>query len=238
VPFADHNAMLDPACADITGRVLEMIGRFPSLRKQARVRNAIRNGVRYLKQAQEEDGSWYGRWGVNYIYGTWEALKGLMAVGEDPNADYIQRAANFLKKHQNLDGGWGESCGSYDDPACKARGPSTASQTAWAVMGLVAAGEVNSPEVRSGVRCLLDHQTEEGSWDDRYWTGTGFPGVFYLKYHLYQLYFPLFALGEYRNALRGTPTIRHQNQIEVECRVGGDDAARKSPLKALFGLLW
>ena len=139
VPYADHNAMLDPACADITGRVLEMISRFDEMRDDALAVEATRRGIQFLRNAQEKDGSWYGRWGVNYIYGTWQALKGLISVGERSNEDYIRRAVAWLESVQRPDGGWGESCDTYRDEALKGLGPSTPSQTAWAVMGLLAA---------------------------------------------------------------------------------------------------
>lgn len=200
IPYADHNAMLDPACADITGRVLEMLGSTRGCMDAAKTKEAIRAAVEYLKDSQEEDGSWYGRWGVNYIYGTWQALKGLSTVGVGLDEDYIRRAVAYLKAKQNEDGGWGESCESYEDPALGGVGETTPSQTAWALMGLIAAGEQDSPEVERGIRFLVDTQAVDGDWREKNWTGTGFPGVFYLKYHMYSLYFPLFALSMYRNA--------------------------------------
>lgn len=193
IPFADHNAMLDPSTADITGRVLEMLGRFGYDVGDPRVSRA----VAFLRREQETDGAWFGRWGVNYIYGTWQVLKGLTAVGVDPAEPFLQRAAGWLESCQNQDGGWGETCATYDNPALRGQGTSTASQTAWAVMGLIAAGRVDSKAVRRGVEYLLRSQQPEGSWMDDTWTGTGFPKVFYLKYHLYAAYFPLFALGMY-----------------------------------------
>ena len=200
IPYADHNAMLDPACADITGRVLEMLGSTPGCMDAAKTQQAVRSGVKYLKDSQEENGAWYGRWGVNYIYGTWQALKGLSVVGVSPDEDYIRRAVDYLKAKQNEDGGWGESCESYENPSLGGVGETTASQTAWGLMGLIAAGEQNSAEVERGVRFLVDTQGGDGNWKEKYWTGTGFPKVFYLKYHMYSLYFPLFALSMYRNA--------------------------------------
>src|SRR5207244_235456 len=142
-------------------------------------------------------GAWYGRWGVNYIYGTWQVLRGVAAVGADLSAPYVRRGARWLIDHQNADGGWGESIASYDDPSQRGRGASTPSQTAWAVMGLLAAGEIDSAAVRRGVRWLLDTQTGEGTWEQELWTGTGFPKVFYLNYHYYRHYFPLMALSQY-----------------------------------------
>ncbi len=203
VPYADHNAMLDPACADITGRVLESICRFTSVRHDPRVEESVRKAVEFLKAHQEDDGSWYGRWGVNYVYGTWQALKGLVASGEDPKAPYIQKAVVWLKSAQHSDGGWGESCATYPNPTLKGKGPSTASQTAWAVMGLCAAGETESDAAERGIDFLLDTQEPDGSWSEDEWTGTGFPEVFYLKYHYYRIYFPLFALGYYKNLRSG-----------------------------------
>ncbi len=199
VPYADHNAMLDPACADITGRVLEMLGRFPDLRSNPVYRDAIARGVKYLVDSQLADGSWFGRWGVNYIYGTWQAVKGLMAVGENPQAPHVRKAVAWLVEHQNSDGGWGETCDSYRDVKLSGRGTSTVSQTSWAVMALVATGSADSPAVEQGVDFLLRRQKSDGTWDEDEFTGTGFPDVFYLRYHLYRVTFPLFALGYYRN---------------------------------------
>jgi len=249
VPYADHNAMLDPACADITGRVLEMFGRLPRLRRYAKVRRAIRNGIRYLKDAQEENGSWYGRWGVNYIYGTWQALKGLMEVGEAPSQPYIRKAVEFLVSRQNADGGWGETCATYDDPELAGRGPSTASQTAWALMGMIAAGETESPVVERGMKYLLSHQGADGNWEEEHWTGTGFPSVFYLKYHLYRLYFPLFALGMYKNARTDARSVLERLDLDLDRAPRQNDVpnganGRRTTavggsrrLRSLFGLL-
>jgi squalene-hopene/tetraprenyl-beta-curcumene cyclase len=194
VPFADHNAMLDPTCADITGRVLEAIcrrgpgGRHP----------AVGRALEYLRKQQHEDGSWYGRWGVNYIYGTCFALRGLEAAGEDQREAYIIRAGEWLRSIQNADGGWGESCASYDDPREKIHGESTPTQTAWALLGLFATGDYETRSVRDGIRYLLEGQQADGSWSEQFFTGTGFPSVFYLKYHLYPQYFPLMALAKYQ----------------------------------------
>ena len=193
VPFADHNAMLDPTCADITGRVLEALcamgldGSHP----------AVARAVEYLKNTQEADGSWMGRWGVNYIYGTCFALRGLRAAGDDPREARIIQAGEWIRSFQNADGGWGETCGSYDNSALKGCGPSTASQTAWALMALFATGDYASGSVRRGIAYLLETQNAAGDWEEPWFTGAGFPRVFYLKYHLYSQYFPLMALGEY-----------------------------------------
>lgn len=201
IPFADHNAMIDPSTADITARVLEMLSHYDVDRNDPRVRRA----VDFVKQDQEEDGTWFGRWGVNYVYGTWQVLKGLSAIGEDMSQPYLQKAAAWLRSVQNEDGGWGESCDTYEDPSLKGQGPSTASQTAWGLMGLIAAGDVTSEAVRRGIQYLLSTQNPDGSWDERWYTGTGFPKVFYLKYHLYCKYFPVFALGMYARQLELLP---------------------------------
>ena len=198
VPFADHNAMLDPSTADVTARVVEMLGHYGFGRQHAPVRRA----VEFLKSEQEADGSWYGRWGVNYLYGTSQVLRGLAAVGEAEEA-YCQHAAQWIRSVQNEDGGWGETCRSYDDPEYKALGPSTASQTAWALIGLFASGDFKSMAVQRGVRYLVETQRPDGSWHEDQFTGTGFPRVFYLKYHYYRLYFPLYALAHYERLLRG-----------------------------------
>ncbi|MFQ5947080.1 MAG: prenyltransferase/squalene oxidase repeat-containing protein, partial [Anaerolineae bacterium] len=153
----------------------------------------------FLKREQEADGSWYGRWGVNYIYGTWSVLAGLRAIGEDMSASYVQKAVAWLESTQNPDGGWGESCLSYADPGMAGEGDSTPSQTAWALMGLLSAGVSDSISVVRGVNYLLRHQREDGSWQEARHTGTGFPRVFYLRYHWYCQYFPLWALAMYRN---------------------------------------
>ncbi len=196
IPFADHNAMIDPPTSDITARVLELLGYVGYDASYAPVSRALR----FLRDEQEADGSWYGRWGVNYIYGTWQALRGLAAVGEDMRKPYIQRAVAWLKSVQQADGGWGETCATYDDPSVKGRGPATPSQTAWAVMGLMAAG-VFDDSVRRGVAWLVSRQKADGTWDESEFTGTGFPKVYYLEYTMYRNYFPLHALGSYRRAL-------------------------------------
>ena len=195
VPFADHNAMIDPSTADITARVLECLSHFPDF---GVAHPAVTRALGFLRRDQTTDGCWYGRWGVNYLYGTWQVLRGLAAIGEDLEAPYVRRAVRWLLGRQNDDGGWGESIASYDDPAQKGIGPSTPSQTAWALMGLIAAGESASPAVKRGVLHLLDRQTPDGTWEQLHWTGTGFPKVFYLNYHYYRHYFPLMALSQYR----------------------------------------
>jgi squalene-hopene/tetraprenyl-beta-curcumene cyclase len=192
VPFADHNAMLDPTCADITGRTLEALAANGYNRNYAPCKKAIE----YLTRTQLADGSWYGRWGVAYIYGTCFALRGLRAMGEDDHEPHIQRANEWLRSIQNSDGGWGESCASYDNDLFTPA-PSTPSQTAWALMGLMAGGDTYSSSVIEGIEYLMRTQQPDGIWAERLATGTGFPKVFYLNYHYYRLYFPLLALATF-----------------------------------------
>jgi squalene-hopene/tetraprenyl-beta-curcumene cyclase len=205
IPFADHNAMLDPPTVDITGRILEMLANYGYTRRDARVERAIQ----FVLKEQESDGSWFGRWGVNYLYGTFLVLRGLEAMGVWSNEPPIQQAAEWIRMVQNADGGWGETCGTYDDPTTRGIGPSTPSQTAWAVLGLLAAGDTRSDSVAKGIRWLVNNQTPEGTWKEfaegrngeSYYTGTGFPRVFYLAYHLYRDYFPLLALTTYKRMM-------------------------------------
>jgi len=194
VPFADHNAMIDPATADITARVLEM---FACL-NVPRHHRAVQRAVDFLWREQEADRCWYGRWGVNYVYGTWQVLVGLTAIGIPHDEARIRQAACWLKATQQTCGGWGESPRTYDDPSLRGQGEVTASQTAWALLGLMAAGEVESESVRRGIKWLLESQKDDGTWDEESFTGTGFPRVFYLKYHMYRIYFPLMALARYQ----------------------------------------
>jgi squalene-hopene/tetraprenyl-beta-curcumene cyclase len=196
IPFADHGALLDPSTDDLTGRGLELLG---TLGHRADFEPAQR-AINFLRHTQRHDGPWYGRWGVNYIYGTWSVLRGLRAIGVDPRAEYVQRAVRWLERRQNTDGGWGETCESYDNPELAGVGESLPSQTAWALLGLFAAGRGSGPAVARGLEYLLRSQRSDGSWEDGRWNGTGFPRVFFLKYHLYAKYFPLWALGVYRRA--------------------------------------
>jgi squalene-hopene/tetraprenyl-beta-curcumene cyclase len=203
VPFADHNAMQDPSCPDITGRVLECLGHHGYTTRH----EAVRRAIKYLHGSQESDGCWFGRWGVNYIYGTWQVLTGLRAVGEKMDHRYVRRGEQWLRACQKPDGSWGETCESYDDPTLKGVGVSTPSQTAWGAMGLMATlGDqaAHDPALRKAIGWLVHHQRPDGNWDEVCYTGTGFPRVFYLKYHLYRLYFPLTALARF-SRLSTTP---------------------------------
>jgi squalene-hopene/tetraprenyl-beta-curcumene cyclase len=194
VPFADHNAMIDPECADITARILELLG----YENWDNSHFQIEKAMKFIRDTQEADGSWYGRWGVNYIYGTWQVLRGLRAMNLDMSQDWILRAKSWLESVQHEDGGWGERCNTYDDPVFKGRGPSTASQTAWAVMGLCAFDDPNNAHLKHGVDYLIRTQNGDGSWTEHETTGTGFPKVFYLKYDMYRNAWPLLALSDYR----------------------------------------
>jgi squalene-hopene/tetraprenyl-beta-curcumene cyclase len=209
VPFADHNAMLDPECADITARIVELLAYEGFKLDDPQVQRALQ----YLMKEQQEDGSWYGRWGVNYVYGTWQTLRGLQAIGLDMNQPWLLKAQTWLESVQQEDGGWGERCDTYEDPVFKGQGPSTASQTAWAVMGLCTFGDPERPSLVRGVKHLLEHQNGDGSWSEAETTGTGFPKVFYLKYDMYRNSWPLLALATYRRLL------------EAKGRVDGADLA-------------
>jgi squalene-hopene/tetraprenyl-beta-curcumene cyclase len=198
IPFADHGALLDPSTEDLTGRGLEMLGTFgyrPDF-------EPVQRAIQFLRRTQRHDGPWFGRWGVNYIYGTWSVLRGLGAIGEDLGHVNLQRADAWMESCQNADGGWGETCESYDRPELAGRGETIPSQTAWALLALLAAG-ARGPAVERGIAYLLATQRADGSWEDRVWNGTGFPRVFMLKYHLYASYFPLWALGVYRRLRNG-----------------------------------
>jgi squalene-hopene/tetraprenyl-beta-curcumene cyclase len=197
VPFADHNAMLDPECADITARILELLGYENFSLDDPQVQKALE----FIRDHQEADGSWYGRWGVNYIYGTWQVLRGLRALGLDMRQPWIQKARAWLESVQHEDGGWGERCDTYDDPVFKGQGPSTASQTAWAVMGLCAFDDPSRQSVQTGIEYLIRTQQMDGTWREAEATGTGFPRVFYLKYDMYRNSWPLLALATFRNLL-------------------------------------
>jgi len=198
IPFADHGALLDPPTADVSARSITLLGRLA--RKDERYRAPLQRALAYLREQQEPDGVWFGRWGTNYIYGTWSALVALEAAGADSGDPAVRRGAQWLRGVQQADGGWGESNDTYHSPELRGRGvPSTAFQTAWAILGLLAAGEAGSAAVARGINFLLRTQRGDGAWDDDAFTSPGFPRVFYLKYHGYTKFFPLWALARYRN---------------------------------------
>jgi len=197
IPFADLEALIDPPTADLTGRMLELLGTFDF----SKYHPAVVRALDFIKSEQEPEGPWWGRWGVNYIYGTWSVLGGLAAIGEDMNQPYVRKAVNWIKSSQNLDGGWGELCESYDDRSLMGCGPSTPSQTGWALLSLFSAGELHSQAVLRGVEYLIATQKSDGSWDEDAFTGTGFPKFFMIKYHIYRNCFPMTALGRYRRLL-------------------------------------
>jgi len=199
IPFADLEALIDPPTADLTGRMLELMGAFG----YQTTFPAARRAIAFLKENQEPEGPWWGRWGVNYLYGTWSVLCGLAAIGEDMDQPYVRKGVNWIKSRQNLDGGWGESCQSYHDPSLAGKGESTPSQTGWALLALLAAGEVHSATVVRGVQYLISTQNPDGTWDESQYTGTGFPKYFMIKYHIYRNCFPLMALGTYRELTGG-----------------------------------
>jgi squalene-hopene/tetraprenyl-beta-curcumene cyclase len=205
LPFCDFGEVIDPPSADVTAHVVEALAA-----EGLAGAKAVRRGVTWLLRAQEPDGSWFGRWGANYVYGTGAVVPALIAAGVKPGKPPIRRAVSWLREHQNPDGGWGEDMRSYDDPGWAGRGESTASQTAWALLALLAAGEASPPAggqaadaaagpgcVERGIRWLAARQRPDGSWDEPQYTGTGFPGDFYINYHLYRLVFPVSALGRY-----------------------------------------
>jgi squalene-hopene/tetraprenyl-beta-curcumene cyclase len=198
VPFADHNAMLDPSTPDLTARVMEAFARLG----RSVGDTTIDRAVRYMRRSQEEDGSWFGRWGVNYIYGTWQALQGLAAAGVPNDDPMLYAGCEWLIRHQQANGGWGESPATYDHPETRGQGTTTASQTAWALLGLISAGHANHSAVHRGIEYLVARQRVDGGWDEPEWTGTGFPRVFYLRYHYYPIYFPLMALARYAKATK------------------------------------
>ena len=198
LPFADHGALLDPPTADVTARCVSMLAQLGE-RDSPRMAKALR----WLADAQEKDGSWFGRWGVNYVYGTWSVLCALNAAGVAPDDAMVARAVDWLKAIQNADGGWGEDCDSYAlDYTGYSPAPSTASQTGWALLGLMAAGEVDGDAVARGIAWLAARQQDDGLWGQEMYTGGGFPRVFYLRYHGYPKYFPLWAMARYRNLKR------------------------------------
>ena len=197
IPFADHGALLDPPTVDVTARCVGALSQVD----RERYKDAIAKGVEFIKRDQEEDGSWFGRWGANYIYGTWSALVALKGAGEDMSQPYVQKAVKWLKAQQREDGGWGEGLETYDVTKKGYSEASTASQTAWALMGLMSADAVEDEAVQKGVSYLTHAPKDGARWDEANWSGTGFPRVFYLKYHGYASYFPLWAVARYQNLM-------------------------------------
>ena len=198
IPFADHGALLDPPTADVTARCIGMLGQLGHDRRHP----AVARAIAFLKREQETDGSWFGRWGTNYIYGTWSVLAALNGIGEDMDQPFIRRAIDWLKAFQRDDGGWGEDCATYWFERRGEAKASTPTQTAWALLGLMAAGEVDCDAVRRGVHYLTTAARTDGKWAETYYNAVGFPRVFYLRYHGYSAYFPLWALARYRNLRR------------------------------------
>lgn len=205
VPFADHNAMIDPSWPDITARILEAAAYVDVDRNAPWLQRALD----YVWREQEADGAWFGRWGVNYLYGTWQVLQGLVKFGISPQDSRLQRGVRWLLSTQQACGGWGETPATYDDPSLRGTGTPTASQTAWALLGLIAAEHADSDAVHRGIQFLLERQLPDGSWHEPEFTGTGFPRVFYLRYHYYRIYFPLMALARYRTARGATNDYGH-----------------------------
>lgn len=210
IPFADHNAMIDPPTVDVSARVLEALG----LLGYDTSYDCVRRAVDFIIREQEADGSWYGRWGVNYLYGTWQAVRGLTCIGVSPEEPCIQNAISWLRSVQQPDGGWGERCDTYADPGRKGKGPSTPSQTAWALMAFLSAGLIHDPAVERGVEYLLSTQRPDGTWDEQEFTGTGFPKVFYLEYTYYRHYFPLLALGMLRRMKAQATAVASARRVE------------------------
>jgi len=224
VPFADHNAMLDPECADITARILELLGYENYSLDNPQVQKALH----FIRDHQEQDGSWYGRWGVNYIYGTWQVLRGLRALNIHMHQPWLLKTRDWLESVQHPDGGWGERCNTYDDPVFKGQGPSTASQTAWAVMGLCTFDDPNRAALKRGIEYLIRTQNPDGSWTEHETTGTGFPRVFYLKYDIYRNSWPLLALATYSKLLNPF----HESAVAAT-RVNGHAKASTSRLASV-----
>jgi squalene-hopene/tetraprenyl-beta-curcumene cyclase len=237
IPFADHNAMQDPSCPDITGRVLEALATLGVTNREP----AVRRAVEFIKSMQHPGGGWRGRWGVNYIYGTWQAAAGAVRSGEDPGQEWVQRAGRWLKSVQMEDGSFGESANSYEDESQRGRGPSTASQTAWGAMALQAIYGSEDPALARAIAWLVTRQLSDadaddpvcnpdrdpaGSWAEQWFTGTGFPRVFYLRYHLYRLYFPLMALGRYLAARSATGA---DAAVKVKPKVAMDVQRAQAP---------
>ena len=230
IPFADHGALVDPSTADLTGRCIEML----AMLGYDKTFPPIARGIEFLQRDQEACGAWFGRWGVNYIYGTWAVLVALGALGEDPKQPYLRKAVNWLQAIQNSDGGWGERCDSYDDAALGGSGDSTASQTAWALLGLMAMGQAESAAVERGVHYLTRNFDGARGWQEQAFTGTGFPRVFYLRYHGYSHYFPLWALGVYARYRQGLETRQDQLVREGPIDLGALPALNSHSYQSRF----
>lgn len=211
VPFADHNAMIDPSTPDLTGHVLSALGQLGRRAGDA----AVDRAIDYIRRNQEANGSWFGRWGVNYIYGTGEAMAGMAAVGVEPDDPAMRRGVNWLLSAQQSRGGWGESADSYKKNGCPGHGNPTPSQTAWALIGLLSAGLEHHPAVTRGIQYLVDTQAADGSWEETEFTGTGFPNVFYLRYHYYRIYFPLLALSRWAVSAAASSTEVQTPSLKV-----------------------
>lgn len=209
IPFADHGALLDPPTSDLAGHCVEMLAMLGYDRSFA----PLARGLDFLYREQEDDGAWFGRWGVNYIYGTWSVLSAFRMTGEDMNGARVRRAVDWLRSKQNPDGGWGESCLSYEVKEWAGVGESTPSQTAWALLGLMAAGRHDLPEVKRGVRYLMQKHCKHGGWEERHFTGAGFPRVFYLRYHGYCQFFPLWAINVYMRLSKGERTCQETMKL-------------------------
>src|SRR5690606_13881756 len=221
IPFADHGALLDPPTADLTARCISALAQMGYTRDHP----AIARALAFLRREQEEDGSWFGRWGTNYIYGTWSVLSALNAIGEDMTQPYVRKAVRWLESRQQADGGWGESCGSYWPERRNEAVPSTPSQTAWALLGLMAAGEVASTTVARGVDYLRRAPRHGARWDEELYNAVGFPRVFYLRYHGYSAYFPLWALARYQNRMA-------RNDRRVACGMCADQHQQSRSLQS------
>jgi squalene-hopene/tetraprenyl-beta-curcumene cyclase len=201
IPFSDHGALLDPPTVDVSARCVSMLAQLGHTVENS---PAMKRGVEFILSEQEKDGSWFGRWGMNYVYGTWSALCALNVAGVSPASANIRQAVNWLISIQNEDGGWGEDGSSYKlGYKGYEKSPSTASQTSWALLGLMAAGEADHPAVRNGIAYLMNTQDDSGTWREERHNAPGFPRVFYLIYHGYAKYFPLWAMARYRNLTAG-----------------------------------
>ncbi|MBV9106212.1 MAG: squalene--hopene cyclase [Verrucomicrobia bacterium] len=227
VPFADHNAILDPSCSDVTARVLEILGNIGFRPTHP----AIDRAITFLREKQEPNGAWYGRWGVNYIYGTSQVLRGLRAVDLDMDEPWIQLGRDWLEACQNEDGGWGETVASYDDPSLRGKGQSTPSQSAWALLGLCAFQKVRRRSVERGIQYLISCQNPDGSWNETLITGTGFPRVFYLKYDMYRNNWPLMALARYAIKLSAN---QHEPESDLDVVSGVLSDSAQQPQEAAF----